>query len=284
MPQAPEAPEVLRAEQSGPALRNQLAETWEALLDLVGQLDPAEWQRPTACPGWSVADQVAHVVGTERLLLGEELPETPLPEAPHVRNEIGRLNEQWVLHYRAQGTEALLGDLRRVVPARLAALDQMSEEAFDAPSWTPVGQATYRRFMQIRVFDCYIHEQDVRDALGRPGHREGAAVEQALDEVVRALGVLVGKRAAAPEGCTVRFSLGAPAARTFDVAVEQGRARVRPVGTGQPTVTLQLDAADFLRLASGRLVPGELRAAGRVQLTGDEALGQRVLDNLPFTI
>jgi hypothetical protein len=30
---------------------------------LLGDLDPAEWQRPTDCTGWSVRDVVAHMIG-----------------------------------------------------------------------------------------------------------------------------------------------------------------------------------------------------------------------------
>ena len=42
--------------------------------------------------------------------------------------------------------------------------------------------------MQIRVFDCWLHEQDIRDAVGRPGHETGLAVEVVLDEMATALG------------------------------------------------------------------------------------------------
>jgi uncharacterized protein (TIGR03083 family) len=32
------------------------------LIGLLRELDAADWQRPTVCPGWSVHDIVAHVV------------------------------------------------------------------------------------------------------------------------------------------------------------------------------------------------------------------------------
>ena len=101
----------------------------------------------------------------------------------------------------------------------------MGEDDFSAPSWTPIGQADYRRFMQIRVFDCWVHEQDVRDAVGRPGHEDGPVAEQAVDEIVRALGYIVGKKAGAPEGSSVTIELTGPVARSIHVAVD-GRAAV----------------------------------------------------------
>ena len=37
--------------------------------------------------------------------------------------------------------------------------------------------------MRIRVFDCWLHEQDIRDAVGRPGGEDGPAASVALDEI-----------------------------------------------------------------------------------------------------
>ena len=34
-----------------------------ALADLLGTLTPEEWEHPTLCPGWSVRDVAAHVIG-----------------------------------------------------------------------------------------------------------------------------------------------------------------------------------------------------------------------------
>ena len=42
-------------------------------------------------------------------------------------------------------------------------------------SFTPAGKDTYGRFMQIRVFDCWLHEQDIRDALGPTRTRDRAS-------------------------------------------------------------------------------------------------------------
>ncbi len=35
------------------------------LLELCRALGPDEWHRPTICPGWTVADIVAHLVGDD---------------------------------------------------------------------------------------------------------------------------------------------------------------------------------------------------------------------------
>ena len=81
---------------------------------------------------------------------------------------------------------------------RAKTLEAMTAEEFDAPSWTPAGQATYGRFMQIRVYDCWLHEQDIRDSVGSPGNNSGAPANVAMDELSTALGFIVGKKAGAP--------------------------------------------------------------------------------------
>ena len=77
----------------------------------------------------------------------------------------------------------------------------MTQADFDAPSWTPAGpDETYGRFMRIRHFDCFMHEHDMRGAVGAPDRPEPTHVASALDEVSTGLGFIVGKRAQAPGG------------------------------------------------------------------------------------
>ena len=277
------APGIL-ADSTAPGLVDQLELVWRSLGDLCDTLGEADWHRPTECPGWSVADQVAHVVGTESMLAGRPSPEPADGHPPaHVHNDIGRFNEAWIERYRAEDTGRLCADFRDVTGERLRRLRAMTEAELDEPSWTPVGKATYRRFMQVRVFDCWVHEQDVRLALGRPGHLDGPAAEQALDEVVRSLGYVVGKRAGAPDGSLVRLELTGPVARTLDVAVD-GRAAVVAPGRAAPTTTVAMGSDCLLRLACGRRSPVEALRVGDVTVSGDEALGRQVAEHLAFTI
>jgi uncharacterized protein (TIGR03083 family) len=260
-----------------------LDEVWTSLGDLYAGLSPAQWQTPTDLPGWTVRDVLSHVIGTESMLLGRSAPTVDISALTHVRNDMGKFNEAWVEYRRGTPTEELLEEFRAVTSARRGALVDMTQADFDAESWTPVGQATYGRFMQIRIFDCWMHEQDAREALASPGGFDGAAVQYALDEIAGALGFVVGKRAGAPDGSSVRFVLTGPAARTIDVAVD-GRARVVDVLPGPPAVTLTTDVATFCRLAGGRADPEAVLAGGRVELTGDAQLADRLARNLAFVM
>lgn len=256
---------------------------WTSLDGLLASLPDSAWDNPSNLPGWSVRDIVAHVIGTEASLLGEQAPEAgvDVTQFPHVRNEIAAFNEHWVQAMRDWSPARVLERFRDVVSRRRAALADMTQQDFDAPSWTPVGKRTYGRFMRIRVFDTWLHEQDIRDAAGVPGHEAGPCVECAFEEFVESLGYLVGKRAGAPEGASVTFELTGPLRRTLHVAVE-GRAAVVPALSGPATATLRLDSGLFARLAAGR-VDAEQRMSD-VELSGDVELGERVVRNLAFTI
>jgi uncharacterized protein (TIGR03083 family) len=256
-----------------------LDEQFDAVVALAEGLAPEEWDLPTACPRWSVKDNLVHVIGVEAMLLGRPTPEVALPEdLPHVRNDFGRVNEQWIESYRGRSTTDVLADLREVIAERRAALAGMGQADFDAESFTPAGPDSYGRFMRVRVMDMWMHEQDVRQAVGRPGHEDGRAPQAALDEMTAALGYVVGKRAGAPPGSRVRFELTGPMARRVDVEVSD-RARVVDALAGDPTVTLTLPGHLFTRLCGGRGAD-----PATVVVDGDPDLGEAIVTHMGFMI
>jgi uncharacterized protein (TIGR03083 family) len=279
-------PPGIAAASSASALKAQLEEVWSSLATLGAGLGDTDWDAPTSCPGWPVSAQYAHVIGTESMLLGRPSPEVPPDRPDHVRNDIGGFNEAWIVAMASERRESVLARFDEVTSARREALAAMGEAEFSADSWTPIGPADYRRFMQIRVFDCWIHEQDVRYAVDRPGHDAGQVAEQSVDEIVRALGYIVGKKAGAGPGSSVRITLTGPVQRDIAVSVVDGRARVIDAVEATPTVRLALSSNAFTRLASGRVTaPSVLGGAlGGVALAGDTGLGERIVASLPFTI
>ena len=157
----------------------------------------------------------------------------------------------------------------------------MSQQEFEAPSWTPAGQATYGRFMQIRVYDCWLHEQDIRDSLGRPGNDSGPQAATAVEEIALALGFIVGKKAGAPEGSAVTFAITGGVTRTIHVAVGK-RAAVVDRLESPADVTLHMSSGLFVRLAGGRVDPAV--TVEQIVMDGNQELGRRVIAALPFTI
>jgi uncharacterized protein (TIGR03083 family) len=264
---------------------------WAELDALTTGLTAAQWKTPVL-PGWDVKDTLAHILGTEKMLEGgadgmqDRMAEAVASAAtdldrPHVRNPIGMTNEAWVEHYRSHGPDELLGEFRTTTAGRLAALEAMTDEEFASPTWTPAGQGTYASFMRIRVFDCWMHDQDIRYAVGRPGNDGGPAAEASLEEAVGALGFVVGKRGRAPRGSLVAFELTGPVKRTLYVEVTD-RARVVTGISRDPDVSLRLESSLFMRLAGGRVPFDDV--PDRVGIDGDLELGRRIAATLAFTV
>jgi hypothetical protein len=70
-----------------------------------------------------------------------------------------------------------------IFAARRADLAALTEADLDRPSWTPAGVRTYGRFLEIRIFDFWVHERDITTPLGWPADHAGWRAEIALAEV-----------------------------------------------------------------------------------------------------
>ncbi len=262
------------------ALVAALDDQFDALLELGRDLTDDQWATASDVPGWTVKDNFSHVTGTELMLLGRPDENVDVAGADHVRNDIGSFNEVAIETRRQKSGQEVLAEFALVAGERKAALAAMSEAEFDAESFTPAGQDTYGRFMQIRVFDCWIHEQDCRGPLGIPGHESGPAAEAMLDEMTTAMGFVVGKKAGATEGQSVRLQLTGATERTIDVRVD-GRAAVVD-DLDDPTTTVTLPMPLWVRFAAGRKAGDP--AHPDVTIDGDETLGRSVVENAAYTI
>jgi uncharacterized protein (TIGR03083 family) len=269
--------------ERGRAATVALRETWEGLADACDELSDSEWARPTECPGWDVKDQLSHLVGIERSIMGQPAPIWDGPFGDHVHNDFARSNEPWIAVRRPLPGPTVLAEFVEVAETRLAQLDLLTEDQWAAVGWSPLGERPHAEFMEIRVYDSWVHEQDVRRALDRPGGSANLASALSIDRVQGAMGFVVGKRAGCPDGTVVRFDVAGPHrdARVFTVAVQEGRAR--PVDDEvAPTVTLSMSSLDFVRLGCGRVGAAELEAAGTIGVGGDAAAARSVLDAMNF--
>jgi uncharacterized protein (TIGR03083 family) len=202
----------------------------------------------------------------------------------HVRNETGERNEVWVDWHRSWSGERLLARFRELTGARLRRLRAMRAEDFAAPTQTPIGPGTMRDLLNIRIFDAWVHEQDIRRAVGRPGHLEGPVAEHAVGRVVMALPYVVGRKVQPGDGTTAVFEVTTAAGRTVALHMEGGRAKVLETCPAAPTVRLTMDAETFTCLGCGRWAPAEALQSGKVRLNGDTVLGRAITEQMNIMI
>lgn len=269
------------------AVLSGLFAVWDDIDALLAGLSEAQWRAASPLPGWDVKAVVSHMIGTESFLTGIPAPQSDIDVSAleHVRNDIGAMNECWVRHLGAHADADVLESFRAITNDRRAALTGLSDQEWDAVTATPTGPDSYGRFMRIRVFDCWMHEQDIRVALGRPPSDDelaGPAASLALDEIAATMGYVVGRLAKAPEGSRVEFELTGPLARTIRVAVDGRAAVVDDFAGREPTATIRLDGLQFTRLAGGRpMCPAR---AQDLELGGDEGVATQIVERLNFVI
>jgi len=257
-----------------PSIRH-LELTWSSLLEVCDTLTEAEWKRPTGCPGWTVQDVVSHLVDYESGALGRPRPQAAMPlDRAHVKNELGEANEHGVEIRRPLSGEAVLIELREVVSARAAQLRSLTVEDLAREVQTPAGPGTMADLLTLRVMDTWSHEQDVRRAVGRPGHASGPAVDEAVTYWAQYLPWVVGRRVHAPDGATVLFAVDH---HRFGVRVVDGRGQPDDLGGEEPTVTISMSAPTFAAHVGGRT-----DAPADHVITGEQALGRVIVANLGF--
>lgn len=259
-----------------------LFETWHSMQELCATLTEAEWKTATACPGWSVQDNLSHIIGTERALGGLGGTEHKAQNMQHVKNPIGEMNEHEVDSRRNLLGAQVLNEFKEIVALRKSFFDSAPESYFTAESNTPIGRAPMAAFLSIRAMDSWVHEQDIRRAINKPGNQGSLCAELSVDRLCRTLPMVVGKRAKAPEGSVSAVRITGPVQRNIVIAVKDGRAAVIETSDVTPIVEIEFDSNVFNELATGRATSDQLRE--KIKIVGDVALGERVVGALNMMI
>jgi uncharacterized protein (TIGR03083 family) len=203
-----------------PRLRAELAA-------LLASLTADDWAQPTSCPGWSVYDVAAHLVGVELGNVSVRRDRWGLgpAEGEDLDAWLNRFNQQWVDAARRISPALLielidLGGLRFEEHLATLNLDaaggpvQWATGSDPAPVWLDVA----REYMER-----YVHQQQIRDATGRPplgAAFTGPVLETAAHALPRAL-----DRVTRPAGTVVTFT---PRARAVAAGTWSGP---RPPGS-----------------------------------------------------
>ena len=259
---------------SHPSVQN-LRRCWASIDGVLAGLDEDRWTTRSLCPDWDISGVVIHLVAVEEMLLGAD-PSEFAERLPFER--VGTASAEMA----ALSPGELLDRFRAVTVARGDELDHLGPAAFDTPVMTPVGPGTYGRFMDIRVFDHWVHEQDMRRPLGLPGHLDGPAAERSIDEIEMSLPYIVGKRIALPDGRSIAVHLTGPVTRSMYLRVDGRAGATGPIE--DPDVSLTADSTTFALLACGRIDPEQAIDEGAITWAGDDEIGARAARNLRFTM
>jgi uncharacterized protein (TIGR03083 family) len=247
---------IARITRAGDAERLATA-AYDQLLALLDQLSVEEWNAPTECPGWTVADMVGHLIGAAKACASvREQVRQQVWGFRHRRefdgNPLDAVNALQVEDHRTLAPAERVAALRAVagpsvrgrmrVPAALRRISGSVAAGGSTAAGMPARDTLGHLVDVIITRDVWTHRVDIARATGRdlaldPG-TDGALVADVVAEW------------AGRHGQPFELTLTGPAGGAFS----QGDG-------GEP---LELDAVEFCRVLSGRA-------------EGDGLLGVRVL-------
>ena len=254
---------------------------------LLKTVDGDGWRLPTDLPGWDVRAIAAHLAHLESQLAGNPQQEVQVTPAPHVKGLLGEFTEGGVLARASWSTDEIIDELEASVEQRYAEFtgNPPTDASAPGPGFAGLIGWSWQTLLTNRPLDFWMHEQDLRRALGRPGGLDSPGAVHTAGVYAKSLPFVLGKKVGAPAGTTVLLEVtGAPGEvqpRLLAAGVgDDGRGAAIDQLSTEPTARLVLDFETWMLLAGGRRAPEELE----VGLHGDTDLARKVRDNLGVTL
>jgi uncharacterized protein (TIGR03083 family) len=251
-----------------------------SLLGLLCTLDSRDWHRATVCPGWDVHDIVGHLFNdyVRRLsTLDTEHAMSGPPAGEDLPTYIARINEEFVVATRVFSPRLLIDMLRRLGPqldAMWAECDPTEIGRIDV-SWAAPGDPAPVWLDIAREYtEFWAHQQQIRDAVGRPGATEQRLLHPVLDTFLRALPYAL-RDASAAVGATVRVRVPGDAGGEWTATRDSQGWKLAADSGRIPTADVEIDARTLWRLATRGIEPPEAEATARVR--GDRSLAATAL-------
>jgi uncharacterized protein (TIGR03083 family) len=260
----------------------------DELVGLLRGLSPEDWERPTVAGTWRVRDVAAHLLDGDlrKLSFHRDGHEPPGPPAAIASERdlvayVNSLNAAFVEmagRYSPAILTRLLAATGPEVAEFVGQLDPFGPALFPV-SWA--GEAASANWMDTgrEYTERWHHQEQIREATGRPGLLEGRWLGPVIDVSMRALPH--GYRdVPAPEGATVAIRIEGPGG---------GEWVLRRAGTGwslgrrdekdaSPSAVVALTDDTAWRVFFKALAPAAARE--RVRIEGDARLGAPFLGTL----
>jgi uncharacterized protein (TIGR03083 family) len=255
------------------------------LIALLRGLGPGDWQRPTACALWSVRDVTAHLLDDDLRRLSFHRDGQPPPSDGAIDGYaslvamINRMNAEWVAVARRMSPRVLIELLEVTGPMVVELFRSIDPHApaHWAVAWAGEEASAHWFDVGRDYTERWLHQQQVRDAVGAPPLTGREWLHPVLDLFVRA--VPVAYRAVVREdGTAVRLAIEGPAGGDWTLRREAGAWQLLAGRHPAPDATVAMSDDTAWRLFSKGL--GRDAARTRVRIDGDQALGEVALGAL----
>lgn len=254
----------------------------QKLIELLRSLTPEEWNLPTVARLWTVKDVAAHLLDTHLRTLSIARdgyfgdPPGAIGSAQDLINYLNRLNAEFVQAGKRL-SPALLTELLAIycpqATAYLATLDPQATALFSV-GWA--GEEVSSNWFHIarEYTEKWHHQQQIRDAVNKPGIMTAELYHPLLDTFMRALPVVY-RGTSAPAGTVVQVSISGEGGGDWYIERQAGWVLTSEPGTA-PAAHTTIDGSIAWKLFSKswrrpQVVP-------YVTITGNRAWGEVALD------
>ena len=245
-----------------------------SIVALAGELDEADWARPTDCDEWTVKDIVAHLAHLETELCNTEQNQSQHSDGTAVTDVASAYTGAGVEARRDRTPAELVAEFAAAVELRASRLADLPDDPSAPAPVTPGGVAwSWDTLLRNRSIDVWVHEQDIRRATGRPGGLDSTGAHVAVMTFSFAMPYVLGKKVKPPAMSTVRWNVTGETPLELVAHVgEDGRASAIE-SFDEPSATLTMTTETFTVLTAGRRNPDEVE----VTIDGDQDLGRATL-------
>ncbi|MBV9227726.1 MAG: maleylpyruvate isomerase family mycothiol-dependent enzyme [Chloroflexi bacterium] len=256
------------------------------LLELFSELSEEDWEEPTICPGWTVKDIALHLLGDDIGYLSSRRDHfsNPFFNNKDMHNweslvkNINEANELWVKAMERISPK-LLSDLLELTGkqfyAYLQTLDPMAINgvvSWAGPDPAPVWLDTAREYTER-----WLHQQQIRDAVNKPGLKERRFFHPVLDTFVRALPHTYNDIPVA-DTTVIKLVVTGEAGDAWYLVGESNGWSLYKVVELQPVAIVTMDQETCWRLFTKGMNKGQ--ASTHTTIEGDKKLGEKILDTV----
>jgi uncharacterized protein (TIGR03083 family) len=255
------------------------------LVELLSSLTASQWQAPTVCHGWSVQDVVAHLVHDylRRLSGHRDRHRSPRPApSEDLPAFLARTNEEFVRATRGLSPRVLVDILTGFGPQLDALWATCDIEAVgDIDVWWAAPGAPAPVWLDVarEYTEFWVHQQQIRDAVGRPSPDHPSLLHAMADTFLRALPHTL-RDIPAADGTTITVTVGGTVNSDWTARRDPAGWSVAPGAADRSLggVRLRITTGTLWRLATRGISPDVARQ--QVSVDGDEELARAALQIL----
>ena len=244
-----------------------------------------EWRATTFCPGWCVADVVAHMT------LGARFYAHVIPAGAAGRLEMpfgaSDLESFWAYRKKvgdelvALSADERINAFEEAVWGLQKVFEGIRGDDLDKNAWHWLTPCPISTFPGQRLYELILHDWDIRNQ--PDGDLHASPLPVAVDCLPERFPIFFGARGNKEFRGTICFETNEPE-RTWTLRIEAGVSETSSSGAGDCDARVVSSGSDLVLLTTGRASLEEKEKAGRMRIEGDRSKAVQALEVLsrPF--